>query len=85
MRASNKSFIISIISYFNIILSFYSLTSAKLADFMSDSVSHYPSIFENPKIYNVGAVLSSGDNIVEFSQVSLCFYYSTKQLSLILL
>jgi hypothetical protein len=81
MSPSNKSFIISIISYFNIILSLNSLTSAKLADFMSDSVSHYPSIFENPKIYNVGAVLSSGDNIFEFSQVSLYFNYWTKQLS----
>lgn len=69
MKSLKKIFILSILSHFYIILSFYSLTNANLADFMSDSISHFPSIYENPKIYNVGAVLSSGDNIFEFSQV----------------
>ena len=44
-------------------------TTANLSDFMSDSVNQLPAIYENPKIYNIGAVLSSGQNIHEFSQV----------------
>lgn len=44
---------------------------ANLFDFISDSSEQLPAIYENPKIYNVGAVLSSGQNIHEFSQVKM--------------
>ena len=59
-----------------IVSSLSSVTRANLSDLISNPVNHLPAN-ENPRIYNIGAVLSSGDNIHEFSQViHKCNFYN---------